>query len=136
MNTNSDTNDQKSVNDFTKALTLATSALDNARTDLAAAYIQVLAARQERTGLFTPPGMTRWARSNSEALVDMRQISSVNIAGVGRRHLVGQGRGPAFFAFTLFLAWGQRPEESIRHYAAHARAEACVQRLIQEAQCL
>src|SRR3989344_3792774 len=92
-------------------------------------------ALKARTGEFTPPGMTRWARSNSWALRDM----SVDVAGRGRRGVVERGlAGLAAFGQRLAIdpgvARGQGPEEAVGHDVAHAGSEARVQRLVEEAQ--
>src|SRR3982750_686116 len=78
-------------------------------------------ARKARTGEFTPPGITRWARSNNSALVDTARAPDPGRV-VGHRFL------HAGFAAALLvlLAGRQRPEEAVGHDAAHAGPEAGV----------
>src|SRR6201996_901298 len=85
-------------------------------------------ARNARTGELTPPGMTFWARSNNASLVDTARAS--DFGRVVRQRLFDR-----LVAF-LVLAGRQRPEEAVRHDAAHAGAEAGVQALVEELQRL
>src|ERR1700748_3008102 len=85
-------------------------------------------ARNARTGEFTPPGMTFWARSNSCSLVDTARAS--DFGRVVAQHLFDR-----LVAF-LVLAGRQRPEEAVGHHAAHAGTEARVQALVEELQRL
>src|SRR6202007_2320996 len=84
--------------------------------------------RNARTGEFTPPGMTFWARSNSASLVDTARDSDF-----GR--VVRQRVFHGLLAF-LVLAGRQRPEEAVGDDAAHAGPEAGVQALVEELQRL
>src|SRR3954465_14740258 len=83
-------------------------------------------ARKARTGELTPPGITRWARSNSSALVDTARAPHFGA-------VVGQGVLDGFLAFFLFTG-RQRPEEAVGDDAAHARAETSVEALVEELQ--
>src|ERR1700740_1350612 len=83
-------------------------------------------ARKARTGEFTPPGITRWARSNSWALVDTARASDL-----GR---VVEGFLDRLVA--VLVAGRQGPEEAVGDDAAHAGAEAGVQALVEELQGL
>src|SRR5688572_5028548 len=87
-------------------------------------------ARNARTGEFTPPGMTFWARSKSSRL---RRVS-VDMPRVLRGDVVGAAFG-AVLAFA-FLTGRQGPEEAVGHHVAHARAKARVERLVEEGQRL
>src|SRR5687767_12519819 len=90
-------------------------------------------ARNARTGELTPPGMTRCARSNNEALLVVTD-SSVDAAlrrlalaiGRFRCRLVVIGRHFAARALFALLCRRQRPEEAVGQHAAHAGAKARV----------
>src|SRR5260221_9651074 len=86
-------------------------------------------ARNARTGEFTPPGMTFWARSKSCALV----LRLVDMARTfGWRAVVGFAFGAGLF--VAFFTGRQGPEEAIRDHVAHAGAEARVQCLVEKRQ--
>ena len=87
-------------------------------------------ALKARTGEFTPPGMTRCARSNSAVLLVDTAAGSLGAAVVCQ--CVGLGRS------GLLALFGRRhgPEEAVGHDIAHARAEARVQALVEEGQRL
>src|SRR5438552_4396878 len=87
-------------------------------------------ARKARTGELTPPGITRCARAKSSSLVDTARHSCLGLIAFRRRL--------AFFAFDGLAFFGrrQRPEEAVRHDVAHARAEACVEAVVEESQGL
>src|SRR3990167_6253669 len=96
-------------------------------------------ARKARTGELTPPGITRWARSNKAWLVVMGRASvhatrrglglGFGDFGFGRRRAVGQG-------FVAILGRRAGPEETVGHHAAHAGAKARNKRLVHEGQRL
>src|SRR5580765_4826942 len=91
-------------------------------------------ARNARTGEFTPPGMTFWARSKSCSLVLFG--CSVDMAGVLRWRVVVGGRiaGAGLGTFLVVVTGWEGPEESIRDHVAHAGAKARVQRLVEKGQ--
>src|SRR5450432_1566728 len=101
-------------------------------------------ARKARTGEFTPPGITRLARSNSSALVVMASTlggspASMNVARIlGRRHrLAVAGRWRLVDAVDLvFAVTGQGPEEAVGNDVSHAGSKARVERLVEEGERL
>ena len=68
----------------------------------------------------------------------MVPVAKGNGYGVGNVRLATEARrlGADCVAVgtVLFFAWGQRPEETVRHDIAHARAEAGIERLVQKGQ--
>src|SRR5260370_39670632 len=90
-------------------------------------------ARNARTGEFTPPGMTFWARSNSCELF-ISACASVNVARILRRRCVVGIR--LAFAWFAFLCGWQGPEEAVWHDVAHAGPEPGIERLVEKRQRL
>src|SRR5690349_22700488 len=77
-------------------------------------------ARNARTGEFTPPGMSAFARSKS--------CSLRSVLGVMGGH-VDDLQCLRFFLRELarLVAFGLRPEEPVGHHVAHARPEAGIE---------
>src|SRR5512143_1669706 len=95
-------------------------------------------ARNARTGELTPPGITRWARSNSAWLRSaIGGPSSVNatlrrLALAFGRLRVRIGGWRIGRLAGLLLRRRQCPEEAVGDHAAHAGAEAGIEALVHE----
>ena len=96
-------------------------------------------ARNARTGELTPPGMTRWARSNSSAFVGRLGRASGQWTWRGFFGVVAASLGglrPRRSARRRPRPRRQRPEEAVGNDVAHARAKAGVERLVEEGERL